>query len=160
MMLHILQIGQQRNGRRASSWARAFRHPGLDSLKLHFKKKDGSALIGWKPVYLTDTAMTPDEWVDRMAAEGECERLMRHIVVNVPSDRTCDDTRQQIITEAYAMDAVKKHSWEGIPMSRGACDVYNPCVYQAICYSEKLVDINNLGIYKRVSTGTPVKETV
>jgi len=150
LMLHVVEIGSQRNGRRASSWARAFQHPAIPHLKLRFRKSDGSALDGWRSYYLADAQNPdPDGWVEQMALEGECERLMRHITINVPPKQVCEDTVQQIVYEAHRYDEARSSTqWHDQPMSRGACDGYSPCVYQPVCYSEKLVNIEELGLYK------------
>jgi len=155
MMLHVVEIGQMRNGRRASSWARGFRHPTMANLKMHFRKRDGSPLSPeWRPLYLADNRdWKPEDWVEQMAAEGECDRLMRHVTINVPSKETCLDTRQQIAREAEALVQLLGKRPQTVPMSRHACDGWNnPCVYQSVCYSEKTVAIESLGLYKHVKS--------
>ena len=148
MMLHVLLIGQQRNERRHSSWARGFRHPSIPTLRMRFRKQDGTALDGWKPVFLSDNKADPDDWLNQMAQEGECERLLKHVTVEVPSPDACEYTRRQILDE---LTTINGHSrpWYQTPMSRGACDFPFACPFQPVCYTEKLVDIERLGFYKQ-----------
>jgi hypothetical protein len=159
MMLHIVEIGQMRNERRQSSWTRAWRHPKIANFnKMHFRSKDGTPLIDWKPIYLADDIHADhDAWVDQMAEEGETGRLIHYVTVNVPNREVCVDTKSQLIMigdEArIAMLCRAPGVWTAYPMTRGACDLYsNPCSYQECCYTDKLVDIEALGIYKSVST--------
>lgn len=152
LMLHVIEIGQQRAGRRISSWTRGFRHPGLPHLKMRFRKGDGSELTGWNPVYLADGREgSSKDWVEQMAAEGECERLMHHVTINVPSRVVCEETRTQIATEANLYrTALYRTKWHTQPMSRGACDLWTPCPYQPLCYSEKLLRPEDIGGFRPV----------
>lgn len=151
LMLHVIEIGQARGGRRASSWSRGYRHPGLPHLRMRFKKGDGSELNGWNPVYLADGHEgTPEGWVDQMVAEGECERLMHHVTINVPPVHVCEETRAQIISEATVYERATRTKWYTHPMSRGACDHWVPCPFQPVCYTEKLVRPEDIGTYRPI----------
>lgn len=153
MTLHVIEIGQVRNGRRASAWARAWQHPTMPTLKLRFAHKDGSTFKGWKPIYLADSRkLDPAEWVKRMDAEGAAESLTRHIKIDVPTDALCEDTTRQIMLEASRASVLlserRSAPWRSLPMSRGACDsIAAPCPWQHACY-ESATDLTSLGLYQ------------
>lgn len=152
MTLHVIEIGQQRKGRRASPWARAWQHPGLPNRKLRFLQKDGTPFHGWKPVYLADVGMDVGEWVETMWTEGAAQALLHHVEVVVPPNSVCDDTVRQILWEAAAIrELVEERASGGYlaqPMSRGACDAgHVACPFQEICYSVTPVDVLATGLY-------------
>lgn len=152
LMIHAIEIGQIRSGRRASPWARAWRHPGMSSLPLRFVKTDGSSLSGWKSAYLADDRnLSPDAWVDTMTREGECARLIRYATIGVPAKSARNDALAQILFEAAEMRRAfedrKSVPWSAWPMSRGACDGLVPCPFQLVCHREQLVDPASLGLY-------------
>ena len=164
MKLHVVLIGQQRNGRRASPWARAFTHPRISNFKVRFRKVDGGPLLGWKAYYLADHPDADiDEWVSQMYAEGVAQTLIQHVDVECPTDAVCEAARAQVIREAIAArEAIANRSmipWHVYPMARNVCDGIVPCPFQPACYSEQVVDPSTLGLYQRrtrytVSRGT------
>jgi hypothetical protein len=157
MMLHVVEIGRERKGRRASPWARAWTHPTAPKglLPYRFRNKDGSKPNHWNPVYLADDLnLDIDEWVEELWTEGQAQDLMRHVDVRVPSDSICSDTFSQIVAEAAAMrELLADHdrtTFRRLPMSRGSCDGIVPCPWQDACYSEStLIQLDSLGIYTR-----------
>lgn len=155
MMIHAIEIGQMRKERRASPWARGWRHPSMPNVNgVHFKHRDGSSFSGWTAMYLADVShIDADDWVEAMFRDRAVESLIHHVTLNAPSDGVCDDTRQQILIEAARMDeaAMGRVSmpWSAVPMSRGACDNLVPCPYQMACYSENIVDLAATGMYTR-----------
>jgi hypothetical protein len=153
MMLHVVEIGSQRDGRRASDWARGWKHPGLASLAMRFRHADGEKPKGWKAVYLADQPYADyDEWVDQMWREGVVEQLVHHIEITVPPDSVCDDTTRQVMQEAIRMREMLEERGSighlAVPMSRGACDLFIPCEFQEVCYSVKPVDPAATGLYQ------------
>ena len=156
MMLHVINIGRMYKGRRASPWARAWQHPAISSLRLRFKKKDGSDLKGWKPVYLADRNNDDaDSWVEQLYSENVIGGLLHHVLVNVPSEAVCADTQYQIMHEALAMRVLLEESpsYRSLPMSRGMCDGMVPCHFQPVCFNDKLVEIDTLNLYKERESG-------
>ena len=149
MMLHVIVIGRMYKGRRASPWARAWQHPGIPTLRLRFKHFEN-----WKPVYLADRPgdEDADSWVEQLYKEGVVPSLMHHVMVNVPSVAVCIDTQQQVMLEASAMrdllNDTSLASYRAVPMSRPACDGMVPCHFQPVCFNDKLVTIDSLGLYK------------
>jgi len=155
LTLHVIVIGQNRDGRRASSWARGWRHAAMPNTKIHFRKKDGTAFNGtWKPVYFADDINADaDAWVDQMLAEGAVGELIQHVPIAVPAESVCLDTVRQLmyegvrIRDAHADAAV---DWSGWPMSRAACDgLAGPCPFQYLCYSAEKLDPATTGMYQR-----------
>lgn len=151
MMLHVIEIGRMYKGRRASPWARAWRHPGIPSLRLRFKKKDGGDLKTWKPVYLSDreSDKDADSWVEQLYSEQVAQHLMHHIAINLPPDSICADTQRQVLLEALAIRDLEGEnpSYKSLPMSRAMCDGLTPCHFQPVCFNDKLVEINTLNLY-------------
>ena len=149
MRLHVVVIGQSRNGRHSSAWSRAWRHPGLRHLPLRFRLSTGKPPKDWRPVHLADVSdVDPADWAEQAWREGATQELLRTADVAVPSAATCDDTVRQIAAEAWRMESMVK-DWRQQAMSRGACDGFVPCPYAACCYSEGLVNVDDLGLYSR-----------
>jgi hypothetical protein len=156
MMLHVIEIGQMRKGRRASQWARGWRHPSVANIHgVHFKHKDGSSYQKWTPLYLADAGdITPEDWVEAMIRDRVIDDVVHHVTVNAPSDAVCEDTVRQMLAEARRMRAMERegYDWTEIPMSRGACDGLVPCIWQDACYAvgaSKVVDLITIGLYTR-----------
>jgi hypothetical protein len=153
MTIHVVEVGQIRNGRRSSAWARAWKHPTMgNTMKIHFAHKDGSTFKGWTPYYLMDH---PDEdidaWVEVMYKEGVAQRLVQHVGVAVPPQEVCDDTRRQVMQEAtrarVLLSERSSTRWNALPMSRGACDGFVPCPWQAACH-QAVTDLATTGLYQ------------
>lgn len=159
MMIHAVEISGIRNGRRASPWARGWRHPTHANLGyLRFRHADGSPMKGWKPIHLADHAreITPAEWVDAMDHDGESIARIHHVMLNAPPDAVCEDTRQQLLVLAREMEVAAceraSSTWRGLPMSRGACDGMVPCQWQYACYmggdADAVTDPTSTGLYR------------
>jgi len=144
MTLHVVIIGQERKGRRASPWARAYKNPAMPSLRYRFKRSESS-----EAAWLVDMpGESPDEWVERMYKEGAAQALVQHAEVMLPDARVCTDTVGQMLREGIAMrDATTDREsipWSAWPMSRGACDLWVPCYFQACCYPTTQPETLNL----------------
>jgi hypothetical protein len=122
----------------------------MPGLRTRFKRTTGKEFDGWHTVWLSEISHSAEEWVDLMIRDKVTDELVRHITVNVPSDTICEDVIKQITSEAMAMKEIG--DWRDMPMSRNSCDGYFPCPYQNVCYAEKLVDIEGMGLYKKRST--------
>lgn len=165
MMIHAIEIGAVRNGRRASPWCRGWQHPHTPNLGwLRFRHADGTGFKGWTAVHLADHAhdITPDEWVDAMWKDGEALARVHHVLLNAPDDAVCEDTRAQLLMLASEMTqaAVERGSttWRAVPMSRSACDGMVPCQWQDACYAPAdVTDPTTTGLYRlRVDSKIPV----
>lgn len=151
--LHVIEIGQMRDGRRHSAWARAWQHDYINK-RIKFQRKGNKELQGdvWKPVYLADsTTWKAPEWVDAMEADSVPDSLIHEIEVTVPASDHIRAFHRDVKIEASQMiewmTAVQNPL--EVPMSRGACDSPFPCSMQAICFSPTQInDIAGLGIYK------------
>ncbi len=153
MTLHVVVIGTERKGRRASAWARAWKHPGLPNMQIHFLRKDGKPFRGWKPVYLADLRADPDAWVEQMRNEGALALLRHKVSVRLPSDEARAEIKRQILVETEDMrmlaDSTRPQAWTELPMSRNACDGLVPCPFQNACYHEGFVSLSSLGYVLR-----------
>lgn len=152
MHLHIIEIGQMRDNRRQSPWARAWEHEYIKG-RIKFQRKGGKALQGtWNPVYLCDTDQyKPSEWLELMENEGVVDTLIHQAEVLVPDNSQIKKFKQDITIEARQMiewsasvnDPIK------VPMSRAACDSPFPCQYQAVCFAPlEIINIESIGGYK------------
>lgn len=147
MMLHVIEIGQMRNGRQASHWARGWKHPKMPRLRVRFKRRGedhnpeaDSDLKGFRPWFMSDNPdISVAEWVDQMEHDDVIRDVTHTVPVGVPSDAVCADVLRQVLQEASAMrDAITERGslgWDALPMSRGACDWPVPCVWQQVCYA-------------------------
>lgn len=166
LTLHIIDIGRMRDGRRASPWCRAWKHPVI-AHRYKFLKKNGrgnpTALGGqWKPIYYADQPNPdPAVWVDLMDVDQVTPTLLHHISIAQPSSEVCRSTLDQISWVAGRMSQlIQAHagvdtrplaneSAMGEPMVRGACDGIVPCAWQEACYRERPADgIAELGLYQ------------
>jgi hypothetical protein len=155
MVIHVICIGQVRNGRRASAWARAWKHPTMPSLQMRFKGKTPGAFKGWKPLYFADTHVDADAWVEQMWKEGAAQDLITHISVKMPTPAQCAEVLRDILAESAEMKILIDEStpWSVLPMSRNSCDGIAPCPFQSVCYGDNVTDINNLGLYRKREAG-------
>jgi len=145
MTIHVIEIGQSRNGRRASPWARGWRHPTMKNAKrIRFLHKDGTTFQGWIPVWLADEqSLDAAEWVDAMFAEGAPGRLWHDVPVARPTEAQRGETLRQILAEGARASVLiserRSTTWDALPMTRAACDGMVPCAWQGACYG---VDTN------------------
>lgn len=152
MTLHAIEIGQTRKGRRASAWARGWKHPAMPNLRMRFVRADGSAFNGWKPMYLADYPHSDVQlWVDQMYEEGVAQALVHHIPVAVPEESVVADTLRQMMIEARRADVLISERastpWSALPMSRAACDgPLVPCAWQYACH-QTVTDLSTIGLY-------------
>jgi len=167
MMIHVIEIGTERNGRRASVWARGWRNPGLPNTKMHFRQPSGKPFNGWTPVYYADERHDPDAWVEQMFNEGSAQEHLHHADVRELSELTVEDTRRQIRVELGRMEELLRSMrsdrgmlWRLVPMARGACDGFVPCPFQEACYGELVKDIGDLGLYRRKDPAWYTKQAV
>jgi hypothetical protein len=148
LMLHAIDIGQQRQGRRHSPWARCYRHPIIAG-QCRFQRPDGKGgwrkLAGdkWRPLWYSDqTRPDADAWCDLMDADGVTQSLLHHISISQPSHEQSRRIREEIARLASEMaETLAEHSRPEspmqVPMSRAACDpVGGPCAWQQACFAE------------------------
>lgn len=149
MMLHVLVIGQRRDGRRASPWVRAFRQAAMPS-RIQFQRKSGAGLQGdWKPVWFQDSAdPDPVAWVDRMIAERVPAELVHHLPVKGVSEAHRQSFIEQVTEEVRRMEALREADPFSLPMSRGACDFPTTCQHQAACYGSASFEWVGSGLYQ------------
>lgn len=151
MTLHAIEIGQTRKGRRASAWARGWKHPSMPNLRMRFVRADGSAFNGWKPMYLADYPNSNvDVWVAQMFDEGVAQSLVHHVPIALPDDNVIADTLRQMMMESRRADVLiserSSTPWSALPMSRGECDGIVPCSWQYACH-QSITDLSTTGLY-------------
>ncbi len=157
LMLHAIEIGQQRQGRRHSPWARCYRHPVIAGMH-RFQRPDGKGgwrkLSGekWTPVWYADQAKPdPDAWCDLMDADHVTPSLLHHQSIAALDDRAASRVRAEISQVAGEIGRAIGDSVTPleVPMARGACDpVGGPCPWQSVCLPcDPLVRIGEIGLY-------------
>jgi len=145
LVLHVIILGQHRNGRHQSPWTRTYRHPAMPAIHWNFTKPEDTQ---WKPLYLADqNKVGMEDWIEMAWAQGAIQPLMQSMLVEQPTESVRRDTLSQIVMEASRMRELVGEDWASQPMSRGACDLYVPCPMQSICYSPAPVNISNLALY-------------
>jgi hypothetical protein len=156
MMIHVVEIGQQRNGRRHSPWARCYKHPAIANL-FRFQRPDGKGgqrkLAGqqWRPFFYADQPKPdPEAWSDLMDADHVTPSLLHHITIAQPSARAASHVRAEILQVAMEMAAAAGDPPMDHPMARAACDpVWGPCPWQTACMREEPAEgIRELGLYQ------------
>jgi hypothetical protein len=166
LTLHVVEIGRQRDGRRQSPWARAFRHPMLAG-RFRFQRRDHhskgghQALQGdWKPLWYADQPQPdPEAWVDLMDGDAVTPGLLHHIAIAQPSDAVRQDTLRQLAEVSREMARTAQRlplppDGMRLPMARGACDGWVPCPLQQMCYREHPEkDIGAIGLYQLRAAG-------
>jgi hypothetical protein len=161
MQLHVVEIGQQRNGRRVSPWARCWRHPVIAGM-CRFQRPDGKGgwrkLSGekWSPLWYADqTKPDPTQWCDLMDADHVTQSLLHHVSIAQPSGRQASRIRAEILHVGQEMHrSLQEHAGPAggmeVPMARSACDpVGGPCQYQTCCFSDDylVAGIQSSGLY-------------
>jgi hypothetical protein len=161
LMLHAIDIGQQRSGRRHSPWARCYRHPIIAG-QCRFQRPDGKGgwrkLSGekWRPLWYSDqTRPDPEAWCDLMDADGVTPSLLHHISISQPSPAQSRRIHAEIARLASEMAGTlaahsRPESPMTVPMSRASCDpVGGPCAYQQCCFAEdySVAGIASSGLY-------------
>ena len=149
MVLHVIVIGQQKQvGHFASAWTRTWRHPAMPNLRWQFIKPEDSTT--WNALYLCDIPdISVEEWVEMAWGQGALQPLMQDFLVEEPAEETRMETLRQITLEADATRKVLDSHWHELTMSRGACDLFVPCIWQPVCHSQELVEIDTTGLYVR-----------
>jgi hypothetical protein len=149
MVLHAIEVGSVRDGRHSCVWTRAYEHPSMPWLPPKFVKPPDTS---WKPLYYLDqNRYNAGEWLALAARERAFEARVHELRIECPSERLCDEITSQIKTEQSFM-AQLDGDWSGLPMSRGACDLFYPCAYQQICYDTSRTPIEKMGLYVRRET--------
>lgn len=141
MQLHVIEIGQQREGRRASPWAKAYKHPVIAG-NIRFQRPDGKGgqrkLAGeqWRAHYLADDPkLTATQWVDLMDSDHVTPSLVHHLTIDPLSEEQVVRGRAQILQVAQAMHTTSQLAPGGLAMSRPACDGLVVCPWQEACYA-------------------------
>jgi len=132
MQLHVIEIGQRRNGRMISPWSRSHIHPIIAG-RFRFTEVKGKE---WKPFFFADNRISSEEWVGQMRREGLTERLIHHVSIAEPKKRHVEEFKRQVLQELEWMDKVSETVSDPmeLPMSRESCDHPRPCPFLDICY--------------------------
>ncbi len=156
--LHVIEIGQLRDGRRHSPWTRAWQHEFVSG-RLRFQKKVPGGKGGytklegaWEQIFLADsTKYNAESWVEFMEQDNIVDMLIHDVEIAVPRSEHIKSFIRDISIEVQQM-----RQWEesienpfAVPMSRAACDNPYACQFQPCCFSPLInIDVGSIGLYK------------
>lgn len=133
MVLHLVALGTQRDGRRHSPWCRIYADPGVHG-HFRFRKKDGSPLgPGWKSQTFSEARLSPEDWVNYLERDGLLPKLLTHFDLKALSPAQASEGLVQIRSEASRLGSLPS-DWRAVPMFRPACDFPYTCPWQFKCY--------------------------
>ncbi len=166
MTLHVVVIGQRRNGRQQSPWCRAHEQPIIRRLRFlrknHHHDGKGSERRpaippDWKTVWYSDMpSPDPEAWVAAMHRDEITPRLLLHPSIAEFTDAVRIQTIAQLSVIADEMERTSESLQSdtspepamSLPMSRSACDGMVPCPYRWACYRpEPAEGIGEIGVY-------------
>lgn len=159
LQLHVIEVGQIRNGRRESCWTRGYRHRLAPNLPLSFRRPQSRDDVVVE--HLADLRRDPEPWVDALFKEGLVEKHIRHVTLECPPEEICEDTVRQMVDIGREIESLRDSGsiWSAIPMSRSSCDGMVPCPWQDCCYSWPQREPEELG-YVRISEASPTVRLV
>src|SRR5262249_33428569 len=126
---------------------RTYAHPAMPSLRWRWTKPEDTA---WRPIQRVDQQrLSVEEWVDQAWTQGALQPLLQDQEVSLPVESVVRDTKYQIAREATEMAKLVESStgYQSEPMSRAACDLYVPCVFQPVCHSPVQIDLSQNPLY-------------
>ena len=134
MTIHFVEIGRRSGNHQVTPWCRTFSHPVMPK-RFAFQKKDGTHIgRGWKAVWYADSSRNdPETWCSLMERDGV--DLLKNAPVRPVSAEQGREFKRQVLMEAARMQMVRSTDWRALPMTRGACDLPAPCLFQHRCYS-------------------------
>ncbi len=129
----VIVLGQRRDGKRHSPWAKGVRHPM--NKKLRFRKKNAIKAgfkETWEPVWREDhDEITTLDWLQAMLDDGVLPDVCFTVNVDVPSAAT----RQHIVDlAARKLDELDKMKTLPDEQLTG-CDWPRPCIFRTPCHA-------------------------
>jgi len=128
----VIVLGQNRNGKRHSPWAKGLRHPA--NKKLRFRKKNDVS-EGFKNTWLQvwredfDDISTHD-WLQAMLADGVLQDVCFNVDIPVP-----EKSARQAILDMAARKLEKVQNLDSLPDPQlTGCDWPRPCIFRVPCH--------------------------
>lgn len=128
----VVVIGQQRDGKHLSPWARGYLHT-VGTQNLRFRKRDGSGLAGagWKSVYREEADhLSRDKWIDSMQADGVMQDVMFDVDIPLLPKEALAKIKNLAEKKLNRIHSVK----ETPELSPSQCDWPTPCGYRLACW--------------------------
>ena len=121
----VLVIGSMRNGRWASPFTTAYRHPVAKTLR--FQKRSGEDFGGaWTKVWREKDEATRDEWLDAMTEDGVLAECVHALAVDVPEWPTD-------ILSVEKMKRIAAQNEAPEPQPSRCFDRMRPCPFRGCC---------------------------
>ncbi len=128
----VIVLGQNRNGKRHSAWAKGLRHPRNKQLRFR-KKHDVSEPFkeSWLPVWREDfDDISTHDWLEAMLCDGVLQDLCFRVDIAAPEKAA----RQQILDMA-ARKLDRMAALEELPDTQfTGCDWPKPCIFRVPCH--------------------------
>jgi len=129
----VVVLGQNRSGKRHSSWTRGLRHPV--NKKLRFRKKNDVSegfKSTWLPVWREDfDDISTHDWLQAMLDDGVLQDLCFTVEIPVP-----EKSARQRILDLTASKLEKVQNLDSLPEPQlSTCDWPVPCCFRENCHS-------------------------
>jgi hypothetical protein len=135
MQMAVIVLGQNRNGKRHSSWTKGLRHPV--NKKLRFRKKNDVSegfKSTWLPIWREDfDDISTHDWLQTMLNDGVLNDLCFPVEIPVP-----EAPARQRILDLTASKLEKVQNLDSLPEPQlSTCDWPVSCVFRANCHANK-----------------------
>jgi len=133
MQLVVIVLGQSREGKRHSAWAKGLLHPV--NKKLRFRKKNAVGepfKSSWEQIWREDhDEITTHDWLQTMLDDGVLTDLCFNVNISVPEKSAC-----QSILDMAARKLEKLEKMKSLPDPQlTGCDWPKPCVFRVPCHA-------------------------
>lgn len=128
----VIVLGQNRNGKRHSPWARGLRHPA--NKKLRFRKKTDVSegfKSTWLQIWREDfDDISTHSWLQAMLADGVLQDVCFNVDIPVP-----EKSARQSILEMAARKLQRVQNLDSLPDPQlTGCDWPRPCLFRVPCH--------------------------
>jgi hypothetical protein len=132
MQMAVVVLGQRRDGKRHSPWAKGLRHPA--NKKLRFRKKHDVASgfkDTWRPVWREDfDDIGTNDWLQAMLDDGVLEDVCFPVTIDIP-----EKAARQRIVEMAARKLERLAAMKTVPDPQlTGCDWPKPCIFRRPCH--------------------------
>jgi hypothetical protein len=131
----VIVLGQSREGKRHSAWAKGLLHPV--NKKLRFRKKNAVSepfKSSWEQIWREDhDEITTRDWLQTMLSDGVLQDLCFSVNIAVPEKFAC-----QSILDMAARKLEKLEKMKSLPDPQlTGCNWPKPCLFRTPCHAGK-----------------------
>jgi hypothetical protein len=128
----VIVLGQNREGKRHSHWAKGLLHP--ENKKLRFRRRNNAEegfKATWLPVWREDhDEITVHAWLQAMLEDGVLQDVCFNVDIPVPSKSAQEKIRDLVVRKLDTMAAITT-----LPdMQLVGCDWPRPCMFRTPCH--------------------------